>query len=63
MLHPEAAEEINTSDVDLVEFEDPDRGGRPVVRLHYCTENQRTHGTTTWADYEGTLGEFLRGYY
>ena len=61
VLDPEGVEDINTSDIDLVEYQHPVRG--PVVRVYYCTGNQKGLGTVTWAEYEGTLGGFFRGYY
>ena len=61
VLEPEGAEGINTSDVDIVEFTDEARG--PVVRVYYATGDQRTWGTVTWAEYEGTQDEFFSWYY
>jgi hypothetical protein len=61
VLRPEGIEDINTSDVDMVEYVDESRG--PVVRVYYATGNQRTWGMITWAEFEGTQGEFFNWYY
>ena len=60
VLDPEGSEEINTSDSDLVELQ---TSSGPVVRMYYCTGDQKTHGTVTWAEFAGTEPEFFHHYY
>jgi len=60
VLDPEDAEEINASDADLVELQTADG---PVVRVYYCTGDQKTHGTVTWAEFPGTEEAFFGYYY
>ena len=59
VLDPEGPEDINASDLDLAEFESD---GRPKVRVYYGTGNQRGEGGITWAEYDGTLKQFLGCY-
>ena len=61
VLDPEGVEDINTSDVDIMEYSDRHRG--PCVRVYYATGDQRTWGTVTWAEFEGTLEQFFNWYY
>ena len=61
VLDPEGIEDINTSDIDLVEYNKENAG--PAVRVYYCTGNQKTWGTTTWAEFDGTLESFFSWYY
>lgn len=56
VLDAEGVEQINASDMDLVEF-----NGK--VRAYYATGNQMGEGGVTWADFDGTLGEFFECYY
>jgi hypothetical protein len=57
VLEPEGAEEINTSDPDLIELPGP------RVRLHYLTGNQQGRFAATWADFDGSLRELLGWYF
>ena len=61
VLDPEGIEDINTSDIDIVEY--ADNSGAPRVRAYYATGNQKTWGTVTWADFDGTQSEFFDWYY
>jgi hypothetical protein len=56
VLDPEGPEQINASDIDLVEC-------RGKVRAYYGTGNQKGEGGITWADFDGTLKEFFEYYY
>lgn len=60
VLDPEGAEDINTSDPDLIEYRSEDG---PIVRLYYLTGDQKTYGTATWAEFAGTEREFFSWYY
>ena len=61
VLDPEEIEDINTSDIDIVEYSEPSEG--PRVRAYYATGNQKTWGTVTWAEYDGSISEFFNFYY
>ena len=63
VLDPEGAEDVNTSDPDLVEFRASPDSARRTVRVYYCYGNQKGKGATTWADYDGSLAEFFQHYY
>lgn len=56
VLKPEGAEDINASDVDLVESD-----GK--VFVYYAYGDQKSSGAVTWAEYEGPLPEFFRFYF
>ena len=62
VLAPEEAEDVNTSDPDLVEFRaSPDSPA--TTRVYYGYGNQKGKGAITWADFDGTLAEFFEHYY
>jgi len=63
VLDPEGAEDVNTSDPDLVEFRASPASPATTVRVYYGYGNQKGKGAMTWADYDGTLPEFFRHYY
>jgi len=63
VLDPEGAEDVNTSDPDLVEFRASPASPATTVRVYYGYGNQKGKGAITWADFDGTLPEFFRHYY
>lgn len=56
VLQPEDAELCNSSDIDIVEFNNK-------VYVFYCYGNQKGMGCGTWAEYDGTLDDFLKYYF
>ena len=56
VLNPEGVEHINSSDIDLVEFE-----GK--VYTYYAYGDQKTWHGVTWAEFDGSLREFLQYYF
>lgn len=56
VLRPEGVENINASDVDLVE------AGNTVI-VYYAYGDQKSSGAVTSAEFNGTLGEFFRYYF
>ena len=63
VLAPEGAEDVNTSDPDLVEFRPSPDSPATAVRVYYGYGNQKGKGAITWADFDGTLPEFFKHYY
>lgn len=56
VLDPEDVELCNASDLDLVEF-----NGK--VYAYYLYSNQRGMGSATWAEFQGSLKDFVEYYY
>ncbi len=56
VLEPEGVEGINASDSDLVEYQGQ-------VRIYYATGDQKSWGTLTWAEFDGTERQFFEYYF
>lgn len=56
VLEPEDVEDVNASDLDLVEFQ-----GK--VRAYYMYGDQRGRFGTTWAEFDGRLNDFYEHYF